>query len=114
MKSINASGHKMGWRPSAAAGRLARRGDLPEDMIFNVNYLGGDYPTFNLNFSRPGGQVIAQYYDFIRLGHEGYGGCTGAAHETCALSGQGDRRARACSRSSTAASPAGSAAVTWS
>ena len=46
--------------------------ELPEDLIFNVNYLGGDMPTFALNFSRPGGQIVAQYYNFIRLGMEGY------------------------------------------
>ncbi len=71
--SINASGHKYGlvypgvgwvmWRDSEA---------LPEDLIFRVNYLGGQMPTFALNFSRPGAQVAAQYYNFIRLGHEGY------------------------------------------
>jgi len=45
---------------------------LPEELIFHVNYLGGDMPTFALNFSRPGSQVIAQYYNLIRLGFEGY------------------------------------------
>ena len=45
---------------------------LPEDLIFNVNYLGGEMPTFALNFSRPGAQVAAQYYNFVRLGHTGY------------------------------------------
>ena len=45
---------------------------LPEDLIFKVNYLGGEMPTFALNFSRPGGQVVAQYYNFLRLGFEGY------------------------------------------
>jgi glutamate decarboxylase len=46
--------------------------DLPEELIFRVNYLGGDMPTFTLNFSRPGNQIVAQYYNFIRLGREGY------------------------------------------
>ncbi len=46
--------------------------DLPKELVFHVNYLGGDVPTFTLNFSRPGHQVIAQYYNFLRLGHEGY------------------------------------------
>ena len=45
---------------------------LPEDLVFRVDYLGGDMPTFALNFSRPGGQVVAQYYMFLRLGREGY------------------------------------------
>jgi glutamate decarboxylase len=73
VQSINASGHKYGlvypgvgwvvWREPAA---------LPEDLVFRVNYLGGDMPTFALNFSRPGSQVAAQYYNFIRLGFAGY------------------------------------------
>ncbi|HTU05832.1 MAG TPA: pyridoxal-dependent decarboxylase, partial [Trebonia sp.] len=45
---------------------------LPEDLIFKVNYLGGEMPTFALNFSRPGAQVAAQYYNFMRLGHSGF------------------------------------------
>ena len=45
---------------------------MPEDLIFYVNYLGGNMPTFALNFSRPGGQIISQYYLFLRLGREGY------------------------------------------
>jgi glutamate decarboxylase len=71
--SINTSGHKYGrvypgvgwaiWRDPAA---------LPEDLVFRVNYLGGDMPTFALNFSRPGAQIVAQYYNFLRLGFEGY------------------------------------------
>ena len=46
--------------------------ELPEGLIFNVNYLGGEIPNFAINFSRPAGQIICQYYDFIRLGKEGY------------------------------------------
>lgn len=75
VKSINVSGHKYGlvypgvgwvvWRDKA---------DLPEDLIFHVNYLGGDLPTFNLNFSRGAAMVIAQYYNLVRLGREGYAG----------------------------------------
>jgi glutamate decarboxylase len=45
---------------------------LPDDVIFWVNYLGDNMPTFALNFSRPGAQVVAQYYNFLRLGFEGY------------------------------------------
>ena len=41
---------------------------LPDDLVFRVNYLGGDMPTFTLNFSRPGNQVVGQYYNFLRLG----------------------------------------------
>jgi glutamate decarboxylase len=46
--------------------------DLPEELIFHVNYLGGDMPTFTLNFSRGGNQVVGQYYNFLRLGRAGY------------------------------------------
>jgi glutamate decarboxylase len=71
--SINASGHKYGLVYPGVGWVLWRDSDaLPQDLIFNVNYLGGNMPTFALNFSRPGGQVAAQYYNFLRLGFEGY------------------------------------------
>ena len=83
VSSINASGHKMGLAPLGCGWALWREAaDLPTDLIFNVNYLGGDYPTFNLNFSRPGGPVIAQYYEFLRLGREGYAKVHGACYDT--------------------------------
>ena len=73
VQSINASGHKYGlvypgvgwavWRDKAA---------LPQDLVFDVNYLGGHMPTFSLNFSRPGSEVIAQYFMFMSLGRDGY------------------------------------------
>jgi glutamate decarboxylase len=73
VQSINASGHKYGlvypgvgwavWREKAA---------LPDDLIFEVDYLGGRMPTFALNFSRGGAQIVAQYYELIRLGREGF------------------------------------------
>ncbi len=73
VQSINASGHKYGlvypgvgwaiWRDMAA---------LPRDLVFDVNYLGGHMPTFSLNFSRPGSEVVAQYFMFMSLGREGY------------------------------------------
>lgn len=73
VNSISTSGHKYGlvypgvgwvvWRDTAV---------LPESMIFHVSYLGGDMPTLALNFSRPGAQVLLQYYQFLRLGREGY------------------------------------------
>jgi glutamate decarboxylase len=73
VQSINASGHKYGLVYPGVGWALWRDADaLPEDLVFHVNYLGGDMPTFALNFSRPGGQVIAQYYTFLRLGFEGY------------------------------------------
>lgn len=73
VKSINVSGHKFGlvyagmgwalWRESA---------DLPDDLVFHVNYLGGDQSSFTLNFSKGAGNVVAQYYNFLRFGFEGY------------------------------------------
>ena len=54
---------------------------LPEDLIFWVNYLGDNMPTFALNFSRPGAQVVAQYYNFLRLGFDGYRKVQGYARE---------------------------------
>jgi glutamate decarboxylase len=73
VKSINASGHKYGLAPLGVGWVVWRdRSELPEDLIFYVNYLGGSMPTFALNFSRPAGQIIAQYYLFLRLGREGY------------------------------------------
>ncbi|MCV7194472.1 glutamate decarboxylase [Mycolicibacterium brumae] len=81
--SINVSGHKYGltypgigfvvWRNAAA---------LPEELVFRVNYLGGDMPTFTLNFSRPGNQVVGQYYNFLRLGRDGYAQVMRALSET--------------------------------
>jgi glutamate decarboxylase len=73
VKSINDSGHKFGLAPLGCGWAIWRETrDLPEELIFRVKYLGGNMPTFALNFSRPGGQVVAQYYNFIRLGREGY------------------------------------------
>jgi glutamate decarboxylase len=84
VKSINASGHKTGLAPLGCGWGIWREpADMPAEMIFNVNYLGGEMPTFNLNFSRPGGQVVTQYYDFIRLGHEGYERIHSVEYEVC-------------------------------
>ncbi len=81
--SINTSGHKYGlvfpgvgwvvWRDAEA---------LPDDLIFHVNYLGGSMPTFALNFSRPGAQVVGQYYNFLRLGMDGFRGVQRACRST--------------------------------
>jgi glutamate decarboxylase len=83
VQSINVSGHKYGlvypgvgwvvWRESAA---------LPDDLVFKVDYLGGEMPTFALNFSRPGAQVAAQYYNFLRLGFDGYRQVQAACRDT--------------------------------
>jgi glutamate decarboxylase len=71
--SINVSGHKYGLTYPGIGFVVWRSHEyLPEDLVFRVNYLGGDMPTFTLNFSRPGNQVVGQYYNFLRLGREGY------------------------------------------
>jgi glutamate decarboxylase len=73
VKSINTSGHKFGLSPLGCGWAIWREAqDLPEELVFQVKYLGGNMPTFGLNFSRPGGQVVSQYYNFVRLGFEGY------------------------------------------
>jgi glutamate decarboxylase len=83
VKSINTSGHKFGLAPLGCGWVVWReKEDLPEDLVFNVNYLGGNMPTFALNFSRPGGQIVAQYYNFLRLGKEGYRKVHTACYET--------------------------------
>ncbi|MGC9960757.1 MAG: glutamate decarboxylase [Acidimicrobiales bacterium] len=73
VQSINTSGHKYGLVYPGVGWIIWRDNDaLPEDLVFKVDYLGGEMPTFALNFSRPGAQVVAQYFNFLRLGIEGY------------------------------------------
>ena len=82
VQSINASGHKYGLVYPGVGWAIWRSKEaLPEDLIFNVNYLGGNMPTFALNFSRPGAEVVAQYFMFTSLGHEGYRRTIGAARD---------------------------------
>jgi glutamate decarboxylase len=71
--SINTSGHKYGLVYPNVGWVVWRNEDaLPDELVFSVNYLGGDESTFSLNFSRSGAPVIAQYYNFLRLGRDGY------------------------------------------
>jgi glutamate decarboxylase len=71
--SINVSGHKYGLTYPGIGFVVWRNSEcLPDDLVFRVNYLGGDMPTFTLNFSRPGNQVVGQYYNFLRMGRAGY------------------------------------------
>jgi glutamate decarboxylase len=88
--SINTSGHKYGLVYPGVGWVLWRhRQALPEELIFNVNYLGGDMPTFALTFSRPGAEVIAQYYTFFRLGRTGFRAVQQASRDVATyLSGQ--------------------------
>ncbi|KAK4264094.1 hypothetical protein QN277_029429 [Acacia crassicarpa] len=73
VKSINVSGHKYGLVYAGIGWVLWRtKQDLPQDLVFHINYLGADQPTFTLNFSKGSSQIIAQYYQLIHLGKEGY------------------------------------------
>ncbi|GCE08347.1 glutamate decarboxylase [Dictyobacter aurantiacus] len=90
VKSINTSGHKYGLvYPGVGWVVWHNHSDLPQELIFSVNYLGGQTPTFALNFSRPGSQIVAQYYNFVRLGKEGYRRIQQACQDTARyLSGE--------------------------
>jgi glutamate decarboxylase len=73
VQSINASGHKYGLVYPNLGWVVWREKDaLPDDLVFEVNYLGGTMPTFALNFSRSGAPVVAQYYTMVRLGQDGF------------------------------------------
>ena len=86
VKSINSSGHKFGLSPLGVGWVLWREAaDLPEELVFWVNYLGGNMRDIALNFSRPGGQVACQYYNFLRLGREGYRKIHAACYEKFVL-----------------------------
>lgn len=83
VKSINTSGHKYGMVYPGVGWIVWRHpNDLPKELVFNVNYLGGEMPTFTLNFSKPGNGVIAQYYNFLRLGKSGYRRILRHCHDT--------------------------------
>lgn len=71
--SINTSGHKFGLTTAGLGWAIFRTKEwLPEDLKFQLDYLGGVEESFSLNFSRPGFQVVHQYYNFLRLGRQGY------------------------------------------
>ena len=95
--SINVSGHKYGLTYPGIGFVVWRSKEyLPEDLVFRVNYLGGDMPTFTLNFSRAGNQVIGQYYNFLRLGREGYTQVMQALSQTARWLGEQLREADHC------------------
>lgn len=82
IKSISSSGHKYGLAPVGCGWVIWRSTqEMPQELAFAVNYLGGSIPTIALNFSRPAGQVISQYYTFVHLGKEGYKQIHGAAYD---------------------------------
>ena len=71
--SISTSGHKYGLVYPGVGWVVWRSAEyLPKDLMLSVTYLGGEMSTFALNFSRPGAQVLLQYYNFLRLGRSGY------------------------------------------
>ncbi|MBS1878628.1 MAG: glutamate decarboxylase [Actinobacteria bacterium] len=73
VRSINASGHKFGLVYPGIGWLVFRsKEDLAEDLVFYENYLGKTDATFTLNFSTGASMLLAQYYNFVRLGHEGY------------------------------------------
>jgi len=83
VKSVNTSGHKFGLSPLGVGWIIWREEqDLPDDLVFWVNYLGGNMRDIALNFSRPGGQIVCQYYNFLRLGREGYRKIHSACYDT--------------------------------
>ncbi len=89
VKSISTSGHKFGLAPLGVGWVLWRdQVDLPDDLIFHVTYLGGDMPVFQINFSRPAGQIVAQYYNFVRLGKDGYRNVHDACYDTAKFLGE--------------------------
>jgi len=89
VRSINTSGHKFGLAPLGVGWVLWREEqDLPEEMVFWVNYLGGNMRDIALNFSRPGGQIVCQYYNFLRLGRDGYRKIHGACYLSAAFLAQ--------------------------
>ncbi|MBV9941745.1 MAG: glutamate decarboxylase [Solirubrobacterales bacterium] len=98
VQSINASGHKYGLVYPGVGWALWRSEEaLPRDLVFDVNYLGGHMPTFALNFSRPGSEVVAQYFMFTTLGREGYrrvmqGAQNVATHISSAIADMGPYR----------------------
>ncbi|XP_050230789.1 glutamate decarboxylase 4 [Mercurialis annua] len=90
VKSINVSGHKYGLVYAGVGWAIWRsKDDLPDELIFHINYLGADQPTFTLNFSKGSSQIIAQYYQLIRLGHEGYRNVMENCHENAMVLRQG-------------------------
>jgi len=73
VRSINVSGHKYGLvYPGIGWLIFKNKNDIPEELVFNINYLGGSMPNYSLNFSKGSSTIIAQYYNFIRLGYKGY------------------------------------------
>ncbi|XP_050275690.1 glutamate decarboxylase 4-like isoform X1 [Quercus robur] len=90
VKSINVSGHKYGLVYAGIGWNIWRsKDDLPEELIFHIKYLGAEQSTFTLNFSKGSSQIIAQYYQLIRLGQEGYKNIMENCHENAMVLKEG-------------------------
>ena len=111
VRSINVSNHKFGLvYPGMGTVVFREEQDLPEELVFHIDYLGGDMPNYSLNFSRPSNSVILQYFNFLRLGREGYRAIVSSVLANArALAGKlgehrridaAQRRARSCRSSS--------------
>lgn len=73
VRSINVSNHKFGLvYPGLGTVVFRHPSDLPEELVFDITYLGGHMPNYSLNFSRSATPVLQQYFNFLRLGREGY------------------------------------------
>lgn len=71
--SISTSGHKYGLTYPGVGWIVWRDKEyLPQELVFEVSYLGGSMPTMAINFSRSASQIVGQYYNFLRFGWEGY------------------------------------------
>ncbi|HYH53072.1 MAG TPA: glutamate decarboxylase [Solirubrobacterales bacterium] len=90
VRSINVSGHKFGLvYPGIGWLVFREKSDLAEDLVFYENYLGKTDATFTLNFSTGASMVLAQYYNFVRLGRQGYAHVMGAMEKNAkALAGK--------------------------
>src|ERR687897_176734 len=111
VRSINVSGHKFGLVYPGVGWLIFReRADLAEDLVFYENYLGKTDATFTLNFSTGSAMVLAQYYNLIRYGREGYGYVMEMLQRKRPCAGSGvrrDRRLRADRGRGGAAAPGG-------
>ena len=73
VRSINLSNHKFGFvYPGLGTVLFRHADDIPEELVFKINYLGGEMPNFSLNFSKGSSCILAQYYNLLRLGRSGY------------------------------------------
>jgi len=85
VRSINLSNHKFGLVYAGMGTVVFRdRSDVPDELVFDITYLGGSAPTYSLNFSQSSVGTVLQYFQFLRLGHQGYETIMRAATENAA------------------------------